>query len=120
MKRIIFVDDDPSIATIAKLLFERAGYEITVFANGAPLINNHNHIEAPDLYILDKQLPDIDGLEICRRLKSNEHTKHIPVIMLSANPDIKRLAKLAGADSAIEKPFSLAELRSIAKQYTEK
>lgn len=116
MKKIIFVDDDLGITDIAKLLFERAGYEITIFLKGAPLMTHH---ELPDLYILDKQLPDIDGLEICRKLKSNKHTKSIPVIMLSANPDIKRLAKLAGADDAAEKPFSLVALRSMAKHHTE-
>lgn len=115
MKRIIFVDDDPDIQEMFKLIFEKAGYEIVVFPDGRSLLKNGYKL--PDVIILDKQLPDIDGIDICRNLKCNKKTKHIPVIMLSANPDIKVLAANAGADASIEKPFSLKELRNMVAKY---
>jgi CheY-like chemotaxis protein len=115
MKKIIFVDDDPSIQVIAKLIFEKAGYEITVFPTGTPLLKNG--YELPDVIILDKELPDRDGLEICRELKSQKKTKDIPVIMLSAYPNIKSMAESAGAEEGIEKPFSLKDIREVVAKY---
>jgi CheY-like chemotaxis protein len=71
----------------------------------------------PNLFILDRQLENSDGLETCRQLKSNEETRDIPVIMISAQPGIGTLAKAAGAEDFIEKPFSitllLEKIRSI-------
>jgi DNA-binding response OmpR family regulator len=109
------VDDDPGIQDVAKFIFEKPNYEIKIFSSGAPLLKND--YELPNVIILDKDLPDIDGLEICRILKSKEKTKNIPVIMLSAHPDIKSLAKNAGADEAIEKPFNLKYIRETVRKY---
>jgi DNA-binding response OmpR family regulator len=117
MKKIIFVDDDPGICDVAKIVFEKAGYDITIFSNGAPLLKNDYAL--PDIIILDKQLPDIDGVELCRKLKKQERTKNVSVIMLSANHNIKTLAKNAGADEVMEKPFSLQDLRKMVAKYTD-
>jgi len=110
-KHIIITDDDPGIQDAARLIFERAGYMVTVFTNGEPLLNNA--FELPDIFILDKQLSGVDGLDICRFLKQQDLTKHIPVIMLSASPHIGGLSRLAGADGFLEKPFKMRELRDI-------
>ncbi|GAA4308473.1 response regulator [Compostibacter hankyongensis] len=116
MKKIIFVDDDDGILDIAKLVFERDGYQITLMSNGETLLQNA--FELPDVFILDKQLPGMDGLDICRTLKNRESTKDIPVIMLSANPDIRELARNAGADEVMEKPFTLQALRDAVARHT--
>lgn len=71
----------------------------------------NNDIEAPDVFILDKNISGTDGLAVCRYIKQCEVYKNVPVIMLSANPDIVKLAGEAGADGVIEKPFSLKRLR---------
>ncbi len=117
MKKIIFVDDDPDIQEIIRLVFENAGYEVDVYGKGAPLLEYR--YDPPDIIILDKQLPDIDGLDICRRLKRNEKTKDIPVIMLSANPDIKTLGANAGAEESVEKPFNIKFLKKLIAKYTD-
>lgn len=71
-----------------------------------------------DLFILDKQLPDMDGIALCRLLKLDHRTKHIPVLMLSANPQIKELAQAAGADDVLEKPFEIKDFLSIIARLT--
>ena len=115
MKKIMIIEDDDSISDAAKLLLERVGYSVTLFSNGDSIMNNE--YELPDMFILDKQLPGVDGLELCEFLKTQHDTKHIPVIMLSASPQISRLATLSGADDALEKPFRMKDLRDMVAKY---
>lgn len=115
MKKIYFVEDDPGIQDIAKMIFEKAGYQVTLFTSGAAFLAHD--IENADVIIMDKQLPDMDGIELCRQLKQKIETAAIPVIMLSANPEIQKMAAHAGADAAIEKPFSLKTLRETVAMY---
>jgi len=114
MKKIVFADDDPTIQDVILLIFENE-YEIKAFSKGEPLLNNE--FEKPDLFLLDKQLSGVDGLEICRFLKAQDTTRHIPVIMISATPNIADLARSAGADNVIEKPFPINELREMIANY---
>jgi CheY-like chemotaxis protein len=115
MKTIIIAEDDPSIQDAAKMILETDGYKIVVYSNGDPIINNE--CDTPDLLILDKLLAGIDGLDICRYLKTRELTKNIPVVMLSASPSIVQLAQAAGADGALEKPFRIKELRQLVAKF---
>jgi CheY-like chemotaxis protein len=115
MKTIIFADDDPGIQDAFRIIFNKAEYELVIYADGSPLLQNN--FAVPDMFILDKQLSGVDGLEICRFLKSQERTKHIPVIMLSASPFISNLAKAAGADDFLEKPFRMKMLREMVAGY---
>lgn len=114
MKKILFADDDPTIRDVISLILEDE-YQVTVFTKGEPLLNNE--FEVPDLFLLDRQLSGVDGLEICRFLKGQEVTKNIPVIMISATQNIVNLALSAGADSVIEKPFPIRELRQLIARY---
>jgi DNA-binding response OmpR family regulator len=113
-KKLIITDDDPGIQDAAKLIFERAGYEVTVFSSGESLLSGAFNV--PDLFILDKQLSGVDGLDICRFLKKHTETKNIPIIILSASPHIGKLASSAGADAFLEKPFKMRELREVAQR----
>ena len=107
-KKILIIDDDPSILDILKIVFERAGYEVRIESDGQQILDNE--YEIPDIILLDRFLSGIDGLDICKHLKSNIFSKNIPVIMVSASPDIEITALEAGADSFIEKPFEIAEI----------
>lgn len=111
MKKIVFVEDDLGILEVARFIFEKAGYSITLHGSAGSLLNQP--CADPDIFILDKQLPDMDGLDLCRKLKANPDTGAIPVLMLSANPQIKYLASEAGADAVMEKPFEIKELLSV-------
>src|SRR5690348_11753847 len=115
MKRIIIIDDDAGIQEAFETLLYGSGHEVMIYSDGNKILLE-DHIPA-DLYIIDKQLSGVDGLEVCKHLKSQPHTKHIPVIMLSASPSILPLSKLAGADDAIEKPFSVEVISKKIEQY---
>jgi DNA-binding response OmpR family regulator len=115
MKKIIVVDDDPGILDCLDLILSRAGYAVTVYADAAPLLKGD--FELPDIFILDKQLQDADGLDVCRFLKAQKKTSNIPVIMISANLHINPTAKEAGASGFLEKPFRMKELLIMVNKY---
>jgi len=111
--RICIIEDDEGIQDVLKIILRNEGYETTAFTNGEAIMEN-NYIQ-PDLFLVDKQLPGIDGLIICEYLKSKRETKDIPVVMMSAHPNVKKLALCAGANDFIEKPFSKSVLLQIVK-----
>jgi DNA-binding response OmpR family regulator len=114
MKRLIIVDDDPSILDVFGLVLS-ANYEVVTYADSIPILSGN--FEVPDLFILDKQLSGTDGLDLCKLLKEREDTRHVPVIIVSASPGIVAMAKAAGADDVLEKPFRVKALREcIARQ----
>ena len=116
MTNIIVVDDDPGVQEAFRYVFDPSSYAVTVFSNGASILNLVSPI--PDIYILDKQLTGVDGLDICRFLKGREETRHIPVILISASPNISLLAEAAGVDAVMEKPFAVSALRKMVAHYT--
>ena len=118
MKQIIIADDDPGIREVFTFLLKKHGYDKTIYSNGEALMRNE--FKLPDLFILDKQLSGIDGLEICRFLKKQESTKNIPVIVISASSYIAKSAKDAGADDFIEKPFKMKALLELMERHLNK
>ena len=115
MKKILCADDDPGLQDVFPLIFGRAGYEVTMIDNGEQLLENE--FETPDLFLLDKQLSGVDGMEICRFLKAQESTRDIPVIIVSAGPNLDQQAKAAGADGYIQKPFQLKFFLEFLKKF---
>ncbi|MGI8419689.1 MAG: response regulator [Candidatus Levyibacteriota bacterium] len=107
-KKILITDDDPAIKDALKQILEDEGYGVETTADGSSVIKMHK--ELPDLLLLDIWMSGIDGRDICRELKSHEKTKHIPIIMVSAIKDTKGIAREAGADDFITKPFEIDEL----------
>lgn len=115
MKQIIIVDDDINILDPMTIILEGAGYAVTAVSNGTSLLNRE--FTAPDIFIIDKQLSGVDGLDVCRFLKTQDDLKHIPVVMISASPNIHALAKDAMANEALEKPFKMKELRDMVLKH---
>lgn len=116
MRRIMLIDDDAPIRDSITILLQRSGYEVAAYPDGNILLQPFS---VPDLFILDKELPGIDGLDLCRLLKEREETRHIPVIMLSASPYITQLAMRVRADRVLEKPFPIQQLKdTVAKLLT--
>ncbi len=115
-KRILLIEDEESIATQIKLQAELLGYRLYVEVDG---INGLRAIERekPDLVILDLMLPGQNGYDICRKMKSNQDLKNIPVIIISAKNDEFDvvLGLELGADDFITKPFSYKILFSRIK-----
>jgi CheY-like chemotaxis protein len=106
-KRILVADDEVYILHILEFSLNLEGYEVVSATSGAEALTKIAH-EHPDLVVLDVLMPEIDGHEVCRRLKSDERTREIPVIFLSAKdtPADQEIGLRLGADAYITKPFS--------------
>jgi diguanylate cyclase (GGDEF)-like protein len=110
--RLLIVEDDPDIANMLKIYFTSLDYEVEIAPRGKDALEKTRQ-GMPHLIILDIMLPDIDGYEVCRTLRMNTRTSHIPVIFLTQKDE--RSDKLQGlelgADDYITKPFDIEELK---------
>ena len=113
---IVIVEDDESIRTMLDYYFKSLNHEVMAFESGEAMFDAIGST-VPELCILDIMLPGIDGLEILRRLRVAEATRHVPVIMLTARgSEMDKVAGLEqGADDYIAKPFGLMELQARVK-----
>jgi two-component system, OmpR family, response regulator len=111
--RILLVDDEQSIQTLLSYPLRKDGYEVVRAADGREALNRFAE-QAFDLVVLDLMLPQLDGLEVCRRLRARSA---VPIIMLTAKSEEidKVLGLELGADDYITKPFSMREFRSRVK-----
>jgi DNA-binding response OmpR family regulator len=109
--KILVVDDDPYILMSLEFLMKKNGYDVMVARNGTEALELVNR-QLPHLVLLDIMMPDVDGYEICRHIKSSATLKSIKVIFMSAktkDADIKKGYDL-GASLYVTKPFSTREL----------
>jgi CheY-like chemotaxis protein len=114
---VLIVDDEPSIVQLVRFTLESAQVRIFEAADGAVALTRALAVR-PDLVLLDVDLPDVDGLEVCRRLKAEPGLKHVKVVMLTAaaqQEDITR-GYAAGADQYLTKPFSPLRLLTLVAQ----
>ncbi len=114
--KILIVDDDIDSLKLIGLMLQRHGYEV-VAANAGNQALSKATTEHPNLIILDVMMPDMDGYEVCRRLRANPDTRTIPIIMFTAKTlvDDKVAGFEAGADDYLTKPTHPAELASRVK-----
>ncbi len=110
--RLLVVEDDADIANMLKIYFGGMDYEVDIASRGGLALEKTRTV-LPHLIVLDIMLPDIDGYEVCRTLRTNTRTSHIPVIFLTQKDE--RSDKLQGlelgADDYITKPFDIEELK---------
>jgi PleD family two-component response regulator len=110
--RILVVEDDFDISNMLDVYFKSQGYEVYVASRGQEALDLTRQ-KMPNVIVLDIMLPDIDGYEVCRRLRTNLRTSHIPIIFLTQKDE--RSDKIhgleLGADDYIVKPFDVEELR---------
>ena len=116
-KRIIIAEDDLDILFTLNLMLENAGYEIEISSSGKYILEGE--YDFPDLFILDKRIPDMDGLEVCRQLRLRPECKDIPIIVISASPKFGPQALMAGANDFLQKPFQMDDLLRMVNRYTE-
>ncbi|HTD42117.1 MAG TPA: response regulator [Mucilaginibacter sp.] len=110
MRRIIVVDDNEDILEIIKLILEGYDYEVITLADGSLLVDNIKEFK-PDLILLDVMLGNMDGRELCKVLRSDDETKHIPIIMVSASHNLSdRLMAMGSHIDFLAKPFDITEL----------
>ncbi len=118
MSKILVIDDDPSNREILRARLEKAGHEVTEASNGEEGIKLSEEF-APHLVFLDIMMPKVDGLQVCRQIKSNPKTEKIPVIMLTACD--QKIDKLrgweSGADEYLAKPWDPDQLLEVLAKW---
>jgi DNA-binding response OmpR family regulator len=110
-KTILVCDDDVDILDVTGIFLQSQAYNVV------KLQSCHRFFDClskanPDLVLLDIWMPEITGDAIARLIKSNDQTKHLPVLLFSANTDVDKVAQEVGADGYLRKPFDLAELKA--------
>ena len=117
MAKILVVEDEPEIRILVKTILEKAGYSVVEAEDGEAALRLVNE-EEPDLVLLDVMIPCIEGWEVCRRIRENEATRRIPIIMVTVrttDEDIQRSVE-CGANAHINKPFDQKELLDTIKK----
>lgn len=106
--RICIVEDDQDARFLLEANLTRSGYNLEIFSSGYPILAKEE--QWPKLFILDIELPGINGLEICKWIKAQPHTKNIPVLFVSASPGLEILANNVHADAYLPKPIKIPDL----------
>ena len=122
---VLVIEDEPDIRELVEFNLKKYDYNVLLANNGEKGLNDARSYE-PDLILLDLMLPGIQGIDVCRVIKSDENIKSIPIIILSAlgqEEDIV-LGLEAGADDYVSKPFSLdvlnARIKTVLRRYSNK
>ena len=110
-KKILFIEDEPDQVMLVKTRLESYGYSMDSAADGEEGLKKAV-LSKPDLVLLDVILPKINGFEVCKRLKKDQSTKNMPVVIITATgeKDASHKAFAAGADDFISKPYDSSEL----------
>ena len=124
LRRVLIVDDEPAVREMLAVALEMAGFEVTEADNAATALNQVAS-SIPDLMLIDWMMPQVSGLELCRRLRRNPDTASIPLILLTARgEEDAKIKGLEVADDYIMKPFSprelVARLKAILRRTTPK
>lgn len=116
-KRVLLAEDEPNIAESLTFLLGRAGFQVSVETDGRSALQAALD-SVPDVLILDVMLPEMDGYEVLRQLRSDNRTGNLPVLMLTAKGqrEDRETALECGADLFITKPFANADLVAAVKQ----
>ena len=117
MATVLIVDDEPNIVQLVRLTLESARVRVFEAPDGATAIDQAIAIR-PDLVLLDVDLPDVSGLEVCRRLRAEAVLAHTKIVMLTAAAQQDDVARglAAGADQYLTKPFSPVRLLTLVEQ----
>lgn len=117
--KVLIIDDDEGILDAVKAVLEYENFDVSTNSNGQKIIGVVEKT-TPDIILLDLLLSGKDGKEVASEIRSNDSTKKIPIIMLSAHPNVKADAELAGANDFLAKPFDINELLSKIRSHTKK
>jgi DNA-binding response OmpR family regulator len=115
-KDIVVIEDDRDLRNLMQSILSSAGYEIMTYPNGDEVMKGNSFAS---LYVIDMNLGGVSGIDICRYLKSREGPNHPTVIIISANPDARKLAMEVCADGTLDKPFKSKNLLTLVKQLME-
>jgi two-component system, OmpR family, alkaline phosphatase synthesis response regulator PhoP len=115
-KTIIVCDDDEGILDIISFILKERGYTVVALKESGSVIQTALSVN-PIVILLDVWIPGINGNVLTTLLKKNPKTKHIPVVLISANNHTERIAKESGADGYLCKPFDVVDLENIVNKF---
>lgn len=118
MAKILYIEDNPHNMRLVRKMLRIGGYEVIEASDGESGVSTAIE-EHPDLILLDINLPDIDGIEVCARLRDHSETNYIPIIALTANAmhgDRERFLE-SGMDGYLAKPITRNELLNTVRQF---
>jgi two-component system sensor histidine kinase/response regulator len=120
-KKVLIVDDSLTTRILNRVLVTNQGYQVVSAQNGKEALNLASS-ENPDLILMDVMMPDMDGVEVCRRLRKEEKTASIPIVLLSfrTGEDSIRIGFDSGCTAYLKKPVQEAELLDTLKSYLER
>jgi len=114
--KILLVDDEPALRELLRATFEGADVTVDEAESGLEAEARIKR-RRPDVIVLDLRMPGMSGAELCKRLKANERTKEIPIVLLTgADPEEARRAQHAGAAALVHKPFSPLDLLAVVER----
>jgi DNA-binding response OmpR family regulator len=106
-KRILIIESDSDTLYILAARLMESGYTVETRRNGLEIVDGKN--DAPDLFLIEKDLPLIDGIALCKYLKVHKESENVPVVMISSS-NIRTMAIKAGVDEFLTKPFEISHL----------
>jgi DNA-binding response OmpR family regulator len=115
-KNILICDDDEGILDVATIVLHGKGYNVVALNDCKSIEEKITEIK-PDLILLDLWMPGVGGEEISKKLKKDEKTKNIPIIVVSARRDTEEAAKKSGANDFLLKPFDIEQLEQMVDRH---
>lgn len=117
-KQIWVIDDDPGILEVVQIILSEEGYMVKIISDGDTLTERFEN-EIPNLIFLDILMSGIDGRDISRKIKDDDKTKDVPVIIMSADMRVEEKTKEAKADGYLRKPFNIEDLLMLCRRYVQ-
>lgn len=115
-KKIAVIDDDKAILEVIRIILEEQNYLVTLIDDPNNVLKKIQDL-SPALILMDLWMSGYDGMDITKQLKKDDSTKHIPIIIISANNDAEKIAKESGANGFLPKPFDIDDLAAVVKQH---
>ena len=117
-KTILIYDDDEEILLLCKIILSRYDYIIETFTTCYNKLTDLETLK-PDVILMDLWIPEMGGEKAITLAKQNERTKHVPILIFSANPDINNISLKINANGYLEKPFSVEDFIKIIQTHTQ-
>lgn len=120
MSKVLIVDDEWMTLNLLRMMLERAGFEVIEAGNGLDALKRVDEL-LPDVIVLDVMMPELDGYEVCRRLRARPDTADLPILMLSAKtqPEAAEEGMRAGATRYLPKPITFEDLARNVREVLE-
>ncbi len=115
-RKILICDDDADILEVCRLILHKKNFEVFTSLDCESIFHRIHEIK-PDIILMDLWIPAMGGEACTKMLRENELTRHIPIILFSANNEVEKISKKANADGFICKPFDINELVSIVEKH---